>query len=78
MLAKPEATRFDCPNCGARYKIVRVEADSQSDDRPISCRKCGVPLQGREGSAVLKYFLIGQPKAKSARARSIIPSSGRQ
>ena len=69
MLAKPETMRFDCPNCGANYKVIRVEADSQSDNRQITCRKCGAPLQGRQGDIVLKYFLVNQPKVRALRER---------
>jgi carbohydrate kinase (thermoresistant glucokinase family) len=41
-------TRFDCPSCDAEYKLVRAEA-GPPPDREIVCRRCGGPLQGREG-----------------------------
>jgi predicted RNA-binding Zn-ribbon protein involved in translation (DUF1610 family) len=52
-------TPFDCPNCGAQYKLVRVETDENLPDQQLTCRKCGGPLHGREGKFILKYFLGG-------------------
>jgi hypothetical protein len=49
---------FKCPHCGAIYQIVKEEAGPETVDTPIACRICGVPLAGREGSLVLKYFLV--------------------
>jgi ribosomal protein S27E len=54
-----QQSRFSCPNCGAPYEIVRVEADVVLPDREITCLGCGAPLQGREGGFALKYFLLG-------------------
>jgi hypothetical protein len=53
---------FRCPNCGAFYQAVKVEAGPETVDRQISCRTCGVPLVGREGVFVLKYFLLLNPR----------------
>jgi len=50
-----EATGFQCPNCDARYKVVRIEA-APTHDRQIVCVGCGRPLLGRQGKFVLKYF----------------------
>jgi hypothetical protein len=50
--------RFTCPNCNAFYQVVKVEAGPETTDREIACRVCGVPLAGREGKFVLKYFLL--------------------
>ena len=66
--AMPETTRFDCPNCAAEYKLVRAEA-GPSPDHQIECRRCGAPLQGREGKFVLKYFLIGRGRTQAKAAR---------
>jgi hypothetical protein len=52
---------FNCPNCNARYHLIRVEAGPETVDHEISCRSCSAPLQGREGLFVLKYFLINRP-----------------
>jgi predicted RNA-binding Zn-ribbon protein involved in translation (DUF1610 family) len=68
MPVSPPTTRFDCPNCGAKYNLVRAEAGSDTRDREITCRKCGGPLQGREGNYVLKYFLVDRPKVRAAKA----------
>ena len=51
---------FKCPNCKALYEVVRVEGNSLTG-REITCRKCGGPLQGRDGKFVLKYFLLRRP-----------------
>ena len=56
-------TPFDCSNCGAKYKLVRVEAPAgPTTDREITCISCGGPLHGREGKFLLKYFLIERPR----------------
>jgi predicted RNA-binding Zn-ribbon protein involved in translation (DUF1610 family) len=65
MMARLPAAQFNCPNCGAQYKVVRVEADPLTADREITCRSCGAPLQGREGGLVLKYFLVGHPRLQA-------------
>ena len=57
-MATAQSVRFNCPNCDAQYKLIRVEADSVTADRQIECLTCGTPLQGREGRTVLKYFLL--------------------
>jgi transcription elongation factor Elf1 len=68
-VAKPDVARFDCPNCAAKYKLVRAEADAKTLDRQITCRSCGVPFHGLEGSMVLKYFLVDRPKRQASAAR---------
>ena len=60
-----ETTPFDCPNCGAQYKLVRVETHETLPDQQLACRKCGGPLHGREGRFVLKYFLVDRPGRKA-------------
>jgi hypothetical protein len=52
-----EFNTFTCPNCGALYQIIKVEAGPESDSREIVCLVCGGPLAAREGEFVLKYFL---------------------
>ena len=50
--------QFECPNCAAKYEVVRVEAPpAPNTDREITCLSCGAPLHGREGPFLLKYFL---------------------
>jgi predicted RNA-binding Zn-ribbon protein involved in translation (DUF1610 family) len=68
-LEMPETSRFNCPNCGAEYKLVRAEA-GPPPDRQIVCRRCGAPLQGREGKFILKYFLVGRPRTQAKAPRS--------
>jgi len=64
MLNAPAAP-FKCPNCGALYEVVRVEA-APANDREITCRACGGRLPGREGALILKYFLIARRLRPSA------------
>jgi hypothetical protein len=42
-MAEPPVARFNCLNCNAQYKVVRVEADPLTADREITYRKCGAP-----------------------------------
>jgi hypothetical protein len=53
-----EPTVFNCPNCDALYKLVRMDAPPSSKEREITCRRCGAPLRGREGAFILKFFLV--------------------
>jgi predicted Zn finger-like uncharacterized protein len=64
---RPSVTEFKCPNCEARYKVVRVEASAIGADREITCLRCGGPLNGREGRFILKYFLTAQPWREAGR-----------
>jgi DNA-directed RNA polymerase subunit RPC12/RpoP len=56
------ASRFDCPHCGAQYKLVRLEAESVVADRQIACRRCGGPLESHDARHILKYFLVDRPR----------------
>jgi len=61
-------THFECPNCAAKYELVRVEAPpGPATHREITCVSCGGPLQGREGPFLLKYFLIERPRRRAGR-----------
>ena len=53
---------FKCPDCGAVYQVVKVEAGPETVDRQVRCRACGAPLGGRDGDFVLKYFLLWNPR----------------
>ncbi len=64
-LMRKVSRRFDCPNCGAIYRVIRAEAGPETMDREISCRSCGGPLRGREGRFVLKYFLVERPRVQA-------------
>jgi transcription initiation factor IIE alpha subunit len=62
-----DTSSFQCPQCAAAYQVVRVEAE-EAADRDITCPACGAPLQGRDGSFILKYFLTGMSKRPRPRA----------
>ena len=54
---------FTCPNCGAKYRLVKVEAPiSAVPDCEVPCRSCGSALHGRDGDFFLKYFLVERSK----------------
>jgi len=58
---------FECPNCAAKYELVQVQApQGPTTDREITCLSCGGPLHGRDGSFLLKYFLVERPKRRAA------------
>jgi predicted RNA-binding Zn-ribbon protein involved in translation (DUF1610 family) len=61
MTVKQPTSRFDCPNCGAQYTLVRVEVESVEADGQIACRICGGALNGHDGRFILKYFLVDRP-----------------
>ena len=41
------ATKFQCPNCEAAYKVVRIEAPPDHNN-PVLCLSCG-GFQNRDG-----------------------------
>ena len=47
--------KFQCPNCEAEYKVVRVVAPP-ARDKPLTCLSCGAPLRNREGKFAFKYL----------------------
>jgi hypothetical protein len=59
IVPETQDTPFICANCGARYKVVRVEGPSTADDSTLMCIRCDAALQDREDRFVLKYFLVG-------------------
>jgi predicted RNA-binding Zn-ribbon protein involved in translation (DUF1610 family) len=61
-MAEPQEAHFTCPNCGAQYKLVRVEGTSTMGDRELSCVICDAVLKAREDKFVFKYFLVGTQK----------------
>ena len=60
-------SRFNCPTCGALYKVVQVEAEPATTYPEISCRRCDGPLCGRSGGFLLKYFFVDRPRRTDAR-----------
>src|SRR5262249_42242732 len=65
----PAFNPFTCPNCGAYYQVVKVEAGPETTDREITCQVCGGSLVGREGKFVLKYFLVRKGTSSRRQAR---------
>jgi hypothetical protein len=61
-----QSTLFECPNCAATYRLVKVEAPGPTTDREIVCIVCGGPLHGRQGKFLLKYFLVERRRAGNA------------
>ena len=58
--ANPPTSPFSCPHCGAKYKVVAIEAATASPTEPgVGCLSCGGQLAAREGDFLLKYFLVG-------------------
>ena len=55
-MSDPLSVPFNCPNCGARYEVVRIEEPPRPSDREVTCLSCGGPLNGREGRFILKYL----------------------
>jgi hypothetical protein len=53
-----EPFSFHCPNCGAFYQVVKVEAGPETVDRNITCCICCGSLDGRDGIFIVKYFLL--------------------
>jgi predicted RNA-binding Zn-ribbon protein involved in translation (DUF1610 family) len=62
------AAKFQCPNCKAEYKVVRVEAPP-THDQPLFCLSCGGPLHNRDGKFALKYFRTDGPRPKRLNGR---------
>jgi hypothetical protein len=65
-MSSSQSTSFECPNCTAKYELVRAEAPGgPTTDREITCLSCGGPLHGREGPFLLKYFLVQRPMRRA-------------
>lgn len=64
-MGKSPTMRFTCANCGGVYEVMRLEAPIASSERQIKCICCGVPLRGRDGNFILKYFLVSENSGKS-------------
>ena len=73
-MVEQTTTRLNCPHCGAAYRVVQIEA--QSDPVEIACKSCGGLLDGRNGRFLLKYFLVdkrGRAKAPAEVAPHHMP-----
>jgi ribosomal protein S27E len=53
------ATRFNCPNCGALYEVVHVEAENVAIDRELACLSCGGPIAIPTGPVRAEIFSPG-------------------
>jgi predicted Zn finger-like uncharacterized protein len=58
-MSKLEPIRFNCPSCGAEYKIVTIEAPSDAQYGKISCLRCDAVFPTGDGGVFFKYFLVG-------------------
>jgi hypothetical protein len=56
---------FICAGCGARYKVVHVEADAGLPDHLLHCTACRKPLAATDREKnILKYFLVGRGRVR--------------
>ena len=69
-MQQSESELVNCPHCDTQYRLVRAEAGPESSGGRIECRKCGGPLNGREGRFVLKYMLVHQPRRQARASRA--------
>jgi predicted Zn finger-like uncharacterized protein len=51
-----------CPNCEVGYHVVKIKVGPGAAGRRVTCRGCGGPLPGRDGSFVMKYFPLRKPR----------------
>lgn len=70
-MREPQSPPFKCPNCEALYQVERIET-GPANDRKITCRACGGPLEGREGQFAFKYFLLRRSGEFKRRKYSVV------
>jgi predicted Zn finger-like uncharacterized protein len=58
--------QFECPNCQALYKTVRVSSGPEIIDRLVYCKVCNQPLAPTHNGKILKYFLVRRPRKRLA------------
>src|SRR5262249_26168771 len=73
-MTEPLSTPFNCPNCRAEYRLVRLEARPDTIDRELYCIACAGRLNGCEGGLVLKYLFVDRGSKKR---RALQPSRRR-
>jgi hypothetical protein len=70
----PQISNFACPQCGAKYKRVRLRTPSgilpvcefgEDRDRAMFCLVCMKPLPRGDGAFLSKYLLIERPKRRA-------------
>ena len=59
-MSKSEPIAFNCPSCEAEYKIVTIEARSETEHGKISCLRCDALLPSGDEGVFYKYFLVGE------------------
>lgn len=69
-MATSQASQFKCPNCGARYQVVSVEAEPVTVEE-LTCLRCVAALRGRDGRFGLKCFLLENPQSATWRRRAV-------
>ena len=56
---------FVCPQCQARYKVVRMTVEPGASHGTLQCKVCRQPLASTEGDNILKYFFVSRPRAQA-------------
>ena len=56
---------FACPECEARYKVVRVRSQSPAPATTVQCLVCRHPFAAANGEDILKYFLVSRPRVRT-------------
>jgi hypothetical protein len=65
MASNHDSHDFSCPQCQARYKVVRVAIEPGKSHPTLPCRVCRGPLASTEGDNILKYFLVSRSNSKA-------------
>jgi hypothetical protein len=60
-----EPVAFSCPSCEAEYKIVTIQAPSDTPRSKIGCLRRDALFPSGEGRVVLKYILVKPPSGKA-------------
>jgi predicted Zn finger-like uncharacterized protein len=66
IMAESATSSFNCPNCKALYRVVKVQPGPETVDRELTCRSCGAPLPARDGGLILKYFMLRKAAHRQA------------
>jgi predicted RNA-binding Zn-ribbon protein involved in translation (DUF1610 family) len=66
IMAESATSSFNCPNCKALYRVVKVLPGPETVDRELTCRSCGAPLPARDGGLILKYFMLRKAADRQA------------
>jgi Zn-finger nucleic acid-binding protein len=51
---------YECPDCGARLQVIRVEVVTTGRER-ATCPNCKGVLLARDGNDLLIYKLVARP-----------------